>query len=323
VKLSKENNAPLNIVFAGTPALSVPTLQALIDSKHNVTAIYTQPDRPAGRGRHLTASPVKGCAEKNNLPVYQPLSLKKPDVQDKFRKLQPDLLIVMAYGLILPKAILDIPRFGCINVHTSLLPRWRGAAPIPYAILSGDKETGITIMQMDEGLDTGDMLYKENCVITDTDTTDTLSEKLAALSPNALLTALNKLQQGEITPEKQDDSLTCYASKIKKQDAELDWTLTATELDCKVRAFNPWPVAQTHLDGQVLRIWETQVLEPEVTHGLAGTLLAATEEGIDIAAAKGILRLTKIQLPGGRALSAADVLHSKKELFVECARFGE
>ena len=246
--------APLKIVFAGTPDFSVPALDALLTSGHDVIAVYTQPDRPAGRGRKLTASPVKARALEHGIPVHQPLSLKRPEEQERLAALAPDVMVVVAYGLLLPPAVLAIPRLGCVNIHASLLPRWRGAAPIQRAILAGDAETGVTLMQMEKGLDTGPMLATVRCPIGPDDTAETLHDRLAALGAGALVPTLERLDRGEITAEPQDDTQACYAAKLDKAEAVLDWRRPAVELERQVRAFNPWPVAQTGFQERVLRV---------------------------------------------------------------------
>lgn len=302
-----------NIIFAGTPEFSVRTLQALIESPHNIIAVYTQPDRPAGRGRKLTASPVKQLAEKHQLSVYQPVSLRDEQEQKKFADLRADLMVVVAYGLLLPKAVLSAPRLGCINVHASLLPRWRGAAPIQRSILSGDSKTGITIMQMDEGLDTGAMLHKVECSIGPNDTSETLHDRLAELGAKALLDTLNHL--ADIKPEAQDNSLATYAQKIKKEEAQVDWTGSADEIVRKVHAFNPWPVAYFNMGENAVRIWEAEVLKEDVKNAVPGAIVQVSSRGIDVTTGNGILRLQKLQFPGGRAMSAADILNSRKTEF--------
>lgn len=299
-----------NIIFAGTPDFAAVSLNALIHSDHHIKAVYTQPDRPAGRGRHLTASPVKELALKHQLPIYQPLSLKDKEEQQRLANLSADVMIVVAYGLLLPKPILDAPKLGCINVHASLLPRWRGAAPIQRSILAGDAQTGITIMQMNEGLDTGPMLYKVECAISANDTSATLHDKLAELGATALLETLSRLT--EIKAEKQNEASATYAQKIKKEEALLDWHHSAVELERKIRAFNPWPVAFIQNN---IRIWEAKAIEKEIGDVQPGTILQASAVGIDVATGKGILRLLKLQLPGGKTLAVADILNSRKEEF--------
>ena len=233
----------LNIIFAGTPDFAAQHLQAILNSQHNVIAVYTQPDKLAGRGKKLQASPVKQLAEQNNISVYQPKSLRKEEAQSELKALNADVLVVVAYGLILPKAVLDAPRLGCLNVHGSILPRWRGAAPIQRSIWAGDTQTGVTIMQMDEGLDTGDMLHKVYCDILPTETSTSLYNKLAELAPSALIDVLDNLENGKFIAEKQDDSQSNYAEKLSKEEAQLDWSLSAMQLERNIRAFNPWPIA--------------------------------------------------------------------------------
>lgn len=302
----------MKIIFAGTPTFAVTTLQALLDSEHEVVTVYTQPDRPAGRGQKLQASPVKTLAQQYNLPICQPPTLRNTDEQKILSDWQADVMIVIAYGLIVPKVVLETPRFGCINVHGSLLPRWRGAAPIQRAILAGDTETGITIMQMNEGLDTGDMLSKVTTPIFPTDTTQTLHDRLAILGADALLNTLKDLPN--LTPEQQDDAQSCYAKKIEKAEAQIDWQHSASEIDRLVRAFNPWPVAYTHLNDQTVRIWEAQAFT-EATTATPGTIMHIDKTGIDVATGDGFLRLLKIQLPGGKCLPVQDVLNAKMNFF--------
>lgn len=309
----------MKIIFAGTPDFALYTLDALLSSRHEVVAVYTQPDRPAGRGRKIQISPIKKRAQENNIPVFQPASLKGEEDQSVLAGLQADLMVVVAYGLILPEEVLNIPEYGCINIHASLLPRWRGAAPIQRSILAGDKEAGVTIMQMDAGLDTGDMLAKVPCPIEPEDTSQTLHDKLARMGGEALLETIEKIKNGTLTPEPQDEQLSNYASKIEKSEATLDWTLSAQELEYKTRAFNPWPVAQTRLGDKVLRIWLAKALETdipvskkeEVAPGtVPGTVLHTGKQGIDVATGKGTLRLLEVQLPGGKPLSASAFLNA-------------
>jgi len=299
----------LKIIFAGTPAFATSSLQALLDSGHDVLAAYTQPDRPAGRGRKITASPVKVLAQEHDLPVLQPVSLRDEQARQILADWQADVLVVVAYGLILPEPVLAAPRLGCINVHASLLPRWRGAAPIPRAILAGDKQTGVTIMQMDAGLDTGDMLYKVACPIESADTAEKLHDKLAVLGATALCHTLKLLADGAAAPEKQNTADANYAEKLQKTEAQIDWTQSAQVLSRTVRAFNPWPVAFTRIDDKNLRIWLAEAVDT-VTNAIPGTVLAESRKGIDVATGDGVLRIHRLQLPGGKTLDAGQFLNA-------------
>ena len=310
---------PLNIIFAGTPDFAARHLQALINSHHNVIAVYTQPDRPAGRGKKLTASPVKELALAHNIPVYQPGSLRKEPAQQQLAALNADIMVVVAYGLILPKVVLDTPRLGCINVHGSILPRWRGAAPIQRALWAGDKETGVTIMQMDVGLDTGDMLLKTYLPIEDDDTSASLYEKLAQQGPDALLQALEGLANGTLAAEKQDEALANYAEKLSKEEARLDWTKSATQLWQEVRAFNPWPVSYFEHQGNTIKVWQTQVSTTS-SNAAPGTIISASKKGIEVATGDGVITLLSMQLPGKNPLSVADILNARGEWFTPNTR---
>ncbi len=310
-----------NIIFAGTPLFSVSALTALIQSPHKVVAVYTQPDRPSGRGRKLTASPVKEEALKHGLPIYQPQSLKNPEEQQRLIDLKADLMVVVAYGLLLPKTVLQAPRLGCINIHASLLPRWRGAAPIQRAIVEGDAETGVTIMQMDEGLDTGDMLYKVHCPIGQTDTSETLHVHLARLGADALLHTLEHLTQ--IIPKPQDHRFATYARKISKEEADIDWTQPAEDIVNKIRGFNPWPIAYTHSGELVIRIWQAQMIEKPNLNYAPGEIIKADAEGIDVATGKNILRIEKLQLPGARVLSASEIVNANYAELAVGTRWGK
>ncbi len=299
----------LKIVFAGTPDFSVPPLRALIGAGHQVVAVYTQPDRPAGRGRKLTPSPVKQVALDHGIPVFQPKNFKAEEDLQAVEAHNADLMVVVAYGLILPRRVLDAPRLGCINIHASLLPRWRGAAPIQRAVMAGDKETGITIMQMEEGLDTGPMLLKKQCEIGVGETGGTLHDRLSDMGAEALMEALPGIAEGSLEPEVQDDALANYASKLEKSEARIDWQESAGAIDRQVRAFNPWPVAQADLDGKALRIWESEPLEDD-SGAAPGQVVKSSKAGIDVATGSGTLRVTRLQLPGKRAMSASDFLNA-------------
>lgn len=304
----------LKLIFAGTPDFAARHLAALLSSDHEVVAVYTQPDKPAGRGQKLTASSVKELALTHNLPVYQPASLRKEEAQAELAALGADLMVVVAYGLILPKAVLDTPPLGCINVHGSLLPRWRGAAPIQRAIWAGDDETGVTIMQMDVGLDTGAMIRKVNCPISADDTSASLYDKLAELGPQALVDTINAMAAGETAANAQDDALANYAEKLSKEEARIDWSMDAVTIERCIRAFNPWPISWFEVADQTIKVWQAKVIASE--HGQQpGTLLNADKQGIDIATGQGILRLLTLQPPGKKAMSVADLLNSRRDWF--------
>jgi methionyl-tRNA formyltransferase len=304
----------LRVLFAGTPDFAAAHLQALLDAPTiSVIGVYSQPDRPAGRGKKLTASPVKKLALKHQLPVFQPQSLKDPEQQRILSELQADIMVVVAYGLILPQAILDAPRLGCINVHASILPRWRGAAPIQRAIEAGDAETGVTIMQMDAGLDTGAMLSVSRCDIDSNETSASLHSKLELLGAPALLHTLESLNSGLAVAVEQDDQLSCYAAKITKQEALIDWSQCAQILDRQIRAFNPFPAAYTTLDELRIKIWQA---EPTPASGLTpGQIISADSAGILVSCGKQSLLLTEIQLPGKSRMAVSEVLKSRGELF--------
>ena len=299
----------LRIVFAGTPEFAVPPLEALHTAGHDVVAVYTQPDRPAGRGQALTASPVKRRALELGLTVEQPATLKTPDAVAQLRSFDADLMVVVAYGLILPQAVLDVPRFGCWNIHASLLPRWRGAAPIQRAILAGDTVTGITIMQMEAGLDTGPMLLVRETPIGPRELGGELHDRLSQLGAEAIVAAIRDWQAGRITPVAQPAEGVTYAAKLSKAEARIDWSQPAVAIDRQVRAFNPWPVAETTWDGKQLRVWQCEP-EPLAVGAAPGTVLESSCGRIVVATGEGALRLLQLQLAGRRAMSAAEFLNA-------------
>ncbi len=302
---------PLKIIFAGTPEFAATALAALLTTSHQVVAVYTQPDRPAGRGRKLQPSPVKQLALEHALEVRQPATLKDPADQAALQDLGADLMVVAAYGLLLPQAVLDAPRLGCINIHASVLPRWRGAAPIQRAILAGDEESGVTIMQMEAGLDTGPMLHILKTPILLDDTGGSLHDRIAELGARALVESLDAVADGSLMPKPQDDALATYARKLDKKEALIDWSQAASQIDRQVRAFNPWPVAQCEFQGQVMRIWQSRPLERELpADAQPGTILEAGKAGIDVATGTGVLRITELQMSGKRAMAAADFLNA-------------
>lgn len=299
----------IRIVYAGTPDFAVAPLEVLFASDYDVVAVYTQPDRPAGRGREPRPSPVKLKAVEHNIPVFQPESLKSEADQNVLSDLKPDLMIVTAYGLLLPQAVLDVPRLGCINIHASLLPRWRGAAPIQRAILAGDNKTGITIMQMDKGLDTGDILARQECSISSDETGSSLHDRLMVMGAETLVTMLPDFIEDKIQAQQQDGALATYASKLSKQEATIDWSLSALEIDRSVRAYNAWPVAFTSWQkknkSDVLRVWQSEILGV-TSNAAAGTVLSCGRDGIDVATGDGILRLLQVQPSGKKVMAAAD-----------------
>jgi methionyl-tRNA formyltransferase len=311
----------VNLIFAGTPEFAAATLQALMDAGHRICAVYTQPDRPSGRGQKMTPSAVKALALEHNLPVYQPLHLKSSSeeglaAQAELKQLvadhQVDAMIVAAYGLILPQSVLDMPRLGCLNIHASLLPRWRGAAPIHRAILAGDAETGITIMQMDAGLDTGDMLYKARLAIENNDTSATLHDRLALLGGEAVVHTLENLTQYQDSKTKQNNDLANYAAKLTKAEGKIDWTQSAATLDRLIRGLQPWPVAYTQMGADVLRVWSAELVS-ETVKGQAGEILTVDRNGILVACGDGrLLRLTQLQWAGGKPLNSVQILQAQK-----------
>ena len=303
---------PLRIIFAGTPDFAARHLAALLDSPHQVIAVYSQPDRPAGRGHQLQQSPVKQLALQHDIPVYQPKSLKKAAAQQELAALNADLMVVVAYGLILPQAVLDAPRLGCINVHGSLLPRWRGAAPIQRAIWAGDAESGVTIMQMDIGLDTGAMLSKVSTPIAPDETSTSLYEKLAQTGPVALIEALAQLEELQAKAQPQQDELANYAEKLSKEEALLDFNKPAVALEREIRAFNPWPVSYLQLGNQQLKIWRA-VTEPG--SGTPGQVVRVDKKGIAIQTSDGVLVITELQPAGKKAMKAVDFLNGRADWF--------
>lgn len=301
----------MRIVFAGTPDFAAVALRALLKTEHDIVAVYTQPDRPAGRGRKQQFGPVKQTAVNAGIPVYQPRSLKDPAEQQQLRDLAPDVMVVAAYGLILPPAVLAIPPLGCLNIHASILPRWRGAAPIHRAIEAGDAETGITIMQMDAGLDTGAMLLRHRTPIHEDDTSGSLHDRLADMGGAAIVEALAALETRGPDPVPQDDSQATYARKLSKDEAHIDWQGDAIAIARKIRAFNPWPGTDGELDGQRIRIHEATAVE-QTSNETPGTVLTRVRSGADIACGRGILRVTRVQLPGTRAMSVSDLINGGK-----------
>jgi len=299
----------MRVVFAGTPEFSVPVLQAVLDSRHSVVAVYSQPDRPAGRGRKLTPGPVKQLALQQHIPVCQPTTLNSDKARHELAELRPDLMVVVAYGLILPQAVLDLPARGCVNLHASLLPRWRGAAPIQRAILAGDRQSGVCLMQMEAGLDSGPVLAEVRTDIADEDSGGSLHDRLSQLAADLLVRHLDDLELGVLEPIVQDENLVSYASKLDKAEAVINWHQDAAQLERQVRAFNPWPVAQAKYQGQVLRVWSAKAID--VGAGMPGSVVAAGKQGIDVACGSGCLRLLTIQLPGGKRLSAGDFLNAR------------
>lgn len=292
----------MKIIFAGTPQFAAHTLDRLLQTGHGVAAVLTQPDRRSGRGMQWTASPVKQLARQYEIPVWQPATLKAEAIQQQLRELGADVMVVTAYGLILPAAVLQIPSFGCLNIHASLLPRWRGAAPIQRAILAGDDETGITIMQMDSGLDTGDSLIQRRCAIAEDDTAQTLHDRLAVLGAEGIVEALQLLEQGRLHPQKQEEGAACYAPKLDKAEARMDWNRPASELARAVRAYNPFPVAQSELRGTPIKIWHARVGSGA---GSPGRVLSIGRAGIEVGCGEGSLMVEAMQKPGGKILPAA------------------
>lgn len=298
----------MKIIFAGTPEFAVPSLHKLIASGHEICAVYTQPDRPSGRGRQLHPTPVKAVALAAGLPVFQPLTLKNDEDLQQLIALKADLMVVVAYGMILTQAVLDVPPLGCINVHGSLLPRWRGAAPIQRALMAGDEKTGVTIMKIVRKLDAGDMLHKEELVIGAQESSNDLYVKLADLGAVGLAKVLTQLENGTLHAEPQDEALVTYAEKLSKAEAVIDWTESADVISRKIRGLNPWPVAETTYQGQVLRIWQAEALA-EPTELPAGVVSCA-HKSFDVATGQGVLRLLEVQLPNGKRMTAQAFLNA-------------
>lgn len=316
---------PLRIVFAGTPDFAAQHLAALIQSEHQVVAVYCPPDKPAGRGKKMTACATKQLALAHNLIVEQPVNFKESTDRDVLASYNADVMVVVAYGLLLPQSVLDLPRLGCINVHGSILPKWRGAAPIQRSLEAGDDKTGVTIMQMDKGLDTGDMILKAECDISTTDTSASLYEKLAALGPNALIDTLGLMAKGTHQRISQDNEQATYAAKLDKAEAEINWQQSASVIDRKIRAYIPWPVAQFTYSEQAtnkehrIRIWQASVVEQSKAEQnqiqAPGTILSADKLGIVVATSENAIRLEILQLPGKKALPVADILNSRSDWF--------
>ncbi|MFT0519792.1 methionyl-tRNA formyltransferase [Pseudomonas faucium] len=310
----------MRIVFAGTPEFAAEHLKALLDSPYQIVAVYTQPDRPAGRGQKLMPSPVKQLAMAHDIPVFQPPTLRNEDAQAELAALKPDLMVVVAYGLILPQAVLDIPRLGCINSHASLLPRWRGAAPIQRAVEAGDAESGVTVMRMEAGLDTGPMLLKVVTPISADDTGGSLHDRLAEIGPPAVVQAIAGLADGSLQGEVQDDALATYAHKLNKDEARIDWNRPAAELERLIRAFNPWPVCHSTLDGESVKVLAAKL---STGQGAPGEILEASKDGLVVACADQALSLTRLQLPGGKALAFSDLFNSRREKFASGKVLGQ
>jgi len=303
---------PLKLIFAGTPAFAVPTLRALLDAGQDIRAVYTQPDRPAGRGRRLTASPVKEAAMTAGLSVLQPLSLRDSTAIRSLDSYGADIMVVVAYGQLLPPPVLSAPQLGCVNVHASLLPRWRGAAPIVRCLLAGDRESGVTIMGMEAGLDTGPMYLRRAIPVEPEETGRSLHDKLAALGAAALLDALPGIADGTSIPERQNEAQATYARKLAKEEARVDWTRSAAELHLRLRAFDPWPVAHTKLGELGLRLWESELPGANVGAEPPGRIVRADKTGINVATGKGLLRITRLQPSGKRPMSAAEFLNARR-----------
>lgn len=311
----------LRIVFAGTPDFAARHLAALLSSEHEIIGVYTQPDRPAGRGKKLTASPVKNIALENDIPVFQPENFKSDEAKQQLADLNADLMIVVAYGLLLPQLVLDTPRLGCINVHGSILPRWRGAAPIQRSIWAGDAQTGVTIMQMDIGLDTGDMLKIATLPIEATDTSASMYNKLADLGPQALIDCVADIAAGTAVATKQNDAQANYAKKLSKEEAKIDWTQDAVFIERCVRAFNSWPMSHFSVAENTIKVWQTRV-ESTSCDKAPGTIIQADKTGIYVATGQDVLVLEQLQVPGKKAMSVQDILNSRASWFEVGSQIG-
>ncbi|WP_430231474.1 methionyl-tRNA formyltransferase [Nitrosomonas communis] len=296
----------MRIIFAGTPVFAAKALLSLLNAEYQIVLVLTQPDRPAGRGMKTQVSDVKKVAQAHDIPLLQPLTLKTETVHTQLKVFNADVMVVAAYGLILPKEVLKIPRYGCLNIHASLLPRWRGAAPIQRAILAGDQETGITIMQMDEGLDTGDMLLQRDIPVDAVDTAQTLHDKLADLGAQSIVEALGLMQLGKLSATPQDEALASYAAKIQKKEAEIDWRMDADQIDRDIRAFNPYPGAYTYFQGSLLKIWQAKAVKNN--SGKAGEIVTTGSEGVVVACGRGSLILEVVQKPGGKKMPIAEFM---------------
>jgi len=307
------NPASLRIIFAGTPDFAAQHLQALLDGPHQVVAVYSQPDRPAGRGRKLTPSPVKALALEHAIEVQQPISLKPEAAQEMLASYQADVMVVVAYGLILPQVVLDTPRLGCINVHGSLLPRWRGAAPIQRAILAGDQRSGVTVMQMEAGLDTGPMLLEVETPIAINDSSASLYAKLAVLGCHSLTEALDGLKNSTLTAQVQDETKANYADKLTKAEGAIDWHQSAQQISLQVRGLNPWPVAYSDWQEHRLRIWMAHAIEGHSDEP-AGTLVSLDKSGLEVACGNGHLKITQLQWPSGKALNQSELMNLKQKM---------
>lgn len=307
----------MKILFAGTPEFSVPVLEALYNHGDDICAVYTQPDRPKGRGRKISCSPVKEKALELGIEVLQPKTLKTQQEQEQLAAFEPELMIVVAYGLILPRVVLDIPKYGCVNVHASILPKYRGASPIQAALLAGDQQTGVTIMQMDVGLDTGDMILKKTCTIQEGENAQSLHDKLALLGAKGIIETIEQLEQGKICFEKQDQSQASYAGKINKLDAKIDWQESATTIENKIRAYNPWPVAYIQLEDASIRIWQAKAIgctNSDIQQSRPGQILKVDKDAITVVCGQGLLQITTLQFPGSKPLSVRDCLNARRSI---------